>query len=113
MGVTRKSTRRSVERFETTQPGAVEIAGSRHTCTVRNLSKSGTLLNGDFDAQAGDRLDLEVAWIGRIPGQVAWRNGSSFGVVFTGQSTENANLARTLTDLELPCVADRRTPSTA
>jgi len=113
MGVTRRSTRRSVERFETTQSCAVEIGGFRHSCTVRNLSKSGTLLNGNFDAKAGDRLDLEVAWIGRISGQVAWRDGSNFGVVFTGQSTGKGDLASTLSEMDLPCVVDRRTPSAA
>lgn len=113
MGVTRRSTRRRVERFETAQAGSVDVGGMQHSCTVRNLSNSGTLLSGDFDANPGEMVDIEVAWIGRITGRIAWREGSDFGIVFTDIPSSAQDLSKTLSELNLPCVMDRRTPSAA
>ena len=113
MGVTRRSTRRSVERFETAQPGSVTVGGRRYTCTVRNLSEAGSLISGNFEAEAGDMMELDVAWVGALPGRIAWRDGDAFGVVFTGQATAGTGLAHTLHEMKLPCVSDRRASDAA
>ena len=55
------------------------------TVRIRNLSAGGMGASGRTDLQPGDAVTARLKGIGDVPGQIAWKRGSRFGVQFERQ----------------------------
>jgi PilZ domain len=63
--------------------GAIEFAGSRINCLIRNISISGAALDVTNPLDIPERFDLVFKADGtNIPCHVVWREGEQIGVAF-------------------------------
>ncbi len=60
----------------------VEQQDDEHRVRVRNLSDGGMMAEGNMFVQRGNRLEIEMRNIGKVPGSVAWVQDNRFGIAF-------------------------------
>lgn len=60
----------------------VERLGGQFDIVIRNLSAGGMLADSKVAFTVGENVAVEIARIGKIPGQVAWVQPGRFGVRF-------------------------------
>jgi len=60
----------------------VEQQSEAHRVRVRNLSDGGMMAEGNLFVKRGNRLEIELRNIGKVPGSVAWVQDNRFGIAF-------------------------------
>lgn len=81
---------------------------------VRNLSSTGLCADSKHPVELGERLTFDISGIGRVDGEVVWREADRFGAAFASE-VDPARARRPLTrpavnaDI-LPPVRDYRRP---
>ncbi len=63
----------------------VEQQTDDHRVRVRNLSDGGMMAEGNMFVQRGNRLEIELRNIGKVPGSVAWVQDNRFGIAFDNE----------------------------
>ncbi|MGB3472177.1 MAG: PilZ domain-containing protein [Erythrobacter sp.] len=63
----------------------VEQQSEAHRVRVRNLSDGGMMAEGNLFVKRGNRLEIELRNIGKIPGSVAWVQDNRFGIAFDAE----------------------------
>jgi hypothetical protein len=62
--------------------GAMDVAGRRELCLIKNISAGGMKIRPYCELQSGDRLTIELKTGMSVPGHVSWINEHNAGVEF-------------------------------
>ncbi|MDG5751881.1 PilZ domain-containing protein [Qipengyuania sp. XHP0211] len=75
--------RRKKDRSQTREAIRATIAGTDTVCTMRNLSQSGCMIEGDaLPGNVGAPVTIQLTADLVVSGEVAWQLGQSMGVFF-------------------------------
>jgi hypothetical protein len=55
---------------------------SVHDIRIRNLSPSGMMAESPVLGLVGQSVEVEMKWIGRVPGKIAWVSDKRMGIAF-------------------------------
>ena len=86
-------------------PGAITVAGSRESCSIRKISALGVTIATKLTPPLGERASVELATGQRASGKIAWTSRNELGVRFDGDIDVIALLNRKLVSQ----VPERRT----
>lgn len=77
-------------------PGAITVAGSRESCSIRKISALGVTVETKLRPPLGERASIELATGQRAAGKIAWTSRDELGVRFDGDIDIIALLNRKL-----------------